>query len=73
MSCRLKKTAWRHGSLEYNCQTLWVQQTPDGWFAKLEDEPHKLIVVSGPWPTEVEAQRELMDGCEKIVVGTEGE
>lgn len=68
----VKKTKWIHGSVEYRHWIVWVQKVSDGtWFSKIEHEDRKLMIVSGPWPTQWDAEQEITDGLEHLFVQPE--
>lgn len=69
---KIKSELWCP-SKSYQCFPIFIQQTDEGWFAKVEEIEGKLIAVSGPWGSEGEARFQLIDSIERIVVGTEGE
>jgi hypothetical protein len=70
---KLRAKDWKHGSIMHLGFTLWSQKTPDGWFAKYEDEDRKILILAGPCETEDDAMYSLIDGAERFTVGTEGE
>jgi hypothetical protein len=63
---RLSRKGWRLGALMFCRSPIFVQCSEDGWFARHEDEDHKLMMVSGPWGSQYEAECKLLDAMHAI-------
>lgn len=65
---KIKQSAWHHGLTQcLSGEVVWAQRTPDGWFAKVEEERGKLMILSGPWTTQREAECNLIDAAVRVM------